>query len=52
MNIQESGGTKNIIEMVNSQIIEMLPDLNKEERQKIPISELTVALQCGGSDSY
>ena len=52
MNIQESGGTKNIIAMVNSQIIEMLPDLNKEERQKIPISELTVALQCGGSDSY
>ena len=43
---------KRIIENVSSQIIEMLPYLNKEERVKIPISELTVALQCGGSDAY
>jgi len=52
MNIQDEGGTKKIIENVSSQIIEMLPYLNKEERVKIPISELTVALQCGGSDAY
>ena len=52
MNIQDEGGTKRIIENVSSQIIEMLPSLNNEERVKIPISELTVALQCGGSDAY
>ncbi len=52
MNIQDEGGTKEIIEKVYSQIMEMLPDLNKDKRVKIPISELTVALQCGGSDSY
>jgi len=52
MNIQDEGGTKKIIENVSSQIIEMLPYLNKEKRVKIPISELTVALQCGGSDAY
>jgi altronate dehydratase len=52
MNIQDEGGTKRIIENVSSQIIEMLPYLNNEERVKIPISELTVALQCGGSDAY
>lgn len=52
MNIQDEGGTKKIIENVSNQILEMLPDLNKENRVKIPISELTLALQCGGSDAY
>ena len=52
LNIQDEGGTKKIINNVSSQIIEMLPGLNKEKRVKIPISELTVALQCGGSDAY
>ena len=52
MNIQDLGGTKKIIEKVNDQILEMLPDLNRTKRQKIPISEITLALQCGGSDSY
>ena len=52
MNIQDEGGTKKIIENISNQILDMLPDLNSERRVKIPISELTVALQCGGSDSY
>ena len=52
LNIQDEGGTKKIVESVSNQIIEMLPELNKVKRTKIPISELTVALQCGGSDSY
>ena len=52
MNIQDEGGTKKIINNISSQIIEMLPELNKEKRVKIPISELTVGLQCGGSDAY
>ena len=52
MNIQDEGGTKKIIENVSNQIFDMLPDLNKEHRVKIPISELTLALQCGGSDAY
>ena len=52
MNIQDEGGTKKIIETVSNQILEILPDLNCEERVKIPVSELILALQCGGSDSY
>jgi len=52
MNIQDEGGTKKIIENVSNQILDMLPDLNREERVKIPVSELIVALQCGGSDAY
>ena len=52
LNIQDEGGTKKIIEKVSSQIKEMLPNLNDCKRVKVPISELIVALQCGGSDSY
>ena len=52
MNIQDEGGTKKIIETISKKILDMLPSLNKDKRVKIPISELTVALQCGGSDSY
>ena len=52
MNIQDEGGTREIINKVSSQIMEILPDLNREKRVKIPVSELTVALQCGGSDAY
>ncbi len=52
MNIQDSGGTQKIIDNISNQILEMLPDLNKEKRVPIPVSELIVALQCGGSDAY
>jgi altronate dehydratase len=52
MNIQDEGGTKKIIENVSNQILDMLPDLNRAHRETIPISELTLALQCGGSDAY
>ena len=52
MNIQDEGGTKKIIEKTSSAIFEQLSEINKISRTKIPISELIVALQCGGSDSY
>ena len=52
LTIQDEGGTKEIINKVSSQILEILPDLNRDKRVQIPISELTVALQCGGSDAY
>ena len=52
MNIQDEGGTRKIIDNISNQILELLPDLDKEHREKIPISELTLALQCGGSDAY
>ena len=52
LNIQDEGGTKDIIDKVSAQIISQLETLNSIERESIPISELTIALQCGGSDSY
>ena len=41
-----------IINKVSKKIIEELDTFNKFTRTKIPISELNIALQCGGSDSY
>ena len=52
LNIQDEGGTKEIINKVSKKIIEELDIFNKFTRTKISISELNIALQCGGSDSY
>ena len=52
LNIQDEGGTREIINKVTRKIINNLEDINSIKRTDIPISGLTVALQCGGSDSY
>ena len=52
LNIQDEGGTREIINNVTKKIINEMEDMNSIKRTNIPISELTVALQCGGSDSY
>ncbi len=31
---------------------EVLPEANKVKREPLPVSELILALQCGGSDGY
>lgn len=52
LNTQDSGGTRNVIESACKAIEEMLPIVNQALRERVPASELTVALQCGGSDGY
>jgi altronate dehydratase len=52
LNIQDEGGTNKIIQKVCDNIFELLPEINNIKRTPIPVSELVVALQCGGSDSY
>jgi altronate hydrolase len=52
MNIQDTGGTRATIEAGVRVIREMLPEANKVERQDVPAANLSVALQCGGSDAY
>lgn len=52
MTIQETGGTKKTVEAGVAAIREMLPKVNEARRQTAPASELTLALQCGGSDGY
>src|SRR5215813_13207579 len=52
MTIQETGGTRRTIEAGVARIKEMLPRANQARRQTVPVSELVLALQCGGSDGY
>ena len=52
LNIQDEGGTNKIINTVCKKIISNMPIINSIERSKTPLSELNLALQCGGSDSY
>lgn len=52
MNIQDAGGLRKTVEWGSGIIREMLPEANKAERAPCPASELTLALQCGGSDAY
>ena len=52
MNIQNVAGLAKTIEMGVKKVKEMLPLANQAYREECPVSELTVALQCGGSDAY
>ncbi len=50
--IQELGGTRKTIEAGLEAVEQLLPQVNAIQRTPQPISELTVALQCGGSDGW
>jgi altronate hydrolase len=51
LTIQEAGGTRAAIESGLSLLQEMLPRVGSSQRETCPASELTLALQCGGSDA-
>ena len=50
--MQEMGGSRKTIEEGVRRVEAILPVANKAERETVPASALTVALQCGGSDGY
>jgi altronate hydrolase len=52
MTIQTSGGTRRTIEEALAALEAMLPQVNDVQREDVPVSELMLALQCGGSDGY
>ena len=52
MTMQGTGGTRKTVERAQAMIREILPHANEATRQPISASELSVALQCGGSDAY
>jgi len=52
MNIQDVAGLAKTVETGIAKIRSMLPEANKCVREPCPASELTVALQCGGSDAW
>jgi altronate hydrolase len=52
MTIQATGGTRKTVAEGVARIKEMLPVAARARRETRPASEVTLALQCGGSDGY
>jgi altronate hydrolase len=52
MDIQTMGGTRKTVAAGVAFVKEVLAEANQVRREPVPASELTVALQCGGSDGY
>ncbi|HET7502754.1 MAG TPA: altronate dehydratase family protein [Kofleriaceae bacterium] len=50
--IQREGGTRKAVEATVAEIARLLPQVNAARRTPRPASELVVATNCGGSDSY
>jgi arabinonate dehydratase len=50
LNIQEVGGVRKTVDRAVGILREILPEANRVERVPIPLSELKVGLECGGSD--
>lgn len=49
--IQGEGGTRRSVELGTEILREMLPKANEVQREPAPVSELVMAVQCGGSDA-
>ncbi len=52
MNIQNVAGLRRTVDLGIEKVRAMLPLANEATREPCPVSELTVALQCGGSDAW
>lgn len=52
LTIQDTGGVRKTIEAGIEMVKALLPVVNQYRREPAPISELVVALQCGGSDGW
>ena len=50
--IQREGGTRHAVEAAASEIARLLPQVDDARRTARPASDLVVATNCGGSDSY
>ncbi|MDC1197009.1 altronate dehydratase family protein [Pelagibacteraceae bacterium] len=52
LTIQDEGGTKKIVDKVLSEIKNLLVVSNNIKREPLSVNNITLALQCGGSDGY
>jgi altronate hydrolase len=50
LNMQDVGGIRKTVERGVALLREMLPEVNKVRREPIPVSELILGTNCGGSD--
>jgi altronate hydrolase len=52
LGIQEQGGFARTVEAGIRTVVDLLPVVNAVQRTRQPLSALTLALQCGGSDGW
>lgn len=52
LTIQDAGGTREAVARGIAAVEAMLPVANEARRTAVPVSHLSVGLQCGGSDGY
>lgn len=52
LGIQEQGGTSRSVEAGAAIVEELIAEASLARREAVPVSELVVGLQCGGSDSF
>jgi len=52
MTIQDEGGTVATVRRGEELVVELLPVVNADRRTTVSAAQLTVGLQCGGSDGY
>lgn len=50
MNIQDEGGVAKTVDRAVGVLKEMLPEVNRVEREPIPVAEIILGAECGGSD--
>lgn len=50
--IQDTGGVQATIEQALKELVPLLEQANQYQREPVPVSDLCVALQCGGSDGF
>lgn len=51
MNIQDHGGVAKTVDRAVGVLKELLPEANRVQREPIPVSELILGTECGGSDA-
>ncbi|MFP3712791.1 UxaA family hydrolase [Puerhibacterium sp. TATVAM-FAB25] len=52
LTIQETGGIRATVAAGVEAVLEMLPAVDARRREPVPVSELVLGLNCGGSDGY
>jgi len=52
INIQDLGGVAKTVKRGIEVLTELLPEVNKVQRVPIPVSEIVLGTNCGGSDGY
>lgn len=52
LTIQDAGGTMAAIERGKQLVLELIEEASVDRRSACPVAELTLGLQCGGSDSW